>query len=431
MTHVPSYRPREREASSGPPGDGATPTAQAGPSMEGRKVALVHDWIEQIGGGERVVESLLGAFPQADLFTLFYDPRVVEGSELRHCEINASLLQRLPGIGRWYRYALPVLPLAIETFDVASYDIVISSSSSVAKGVITSGNQLHVSYVHSPARYVWDSGAHYPPRGMRRLAPVRVFEEWAKHRFRIWDRSASVSPDYLVANSSEVARRIRRAYGRPSEIIYPPVRVHEHTADGVRGDFLLYVGRLVPYKRVDLIVRACEKVGQPLVIVGTGPELPVLRKLAGPNTRLLGRVSDEEVRGLLASCKAFCYPGVEDFGIAMVEAQAAGAPVIAPRAGGALDILPGGTGVFMEDQSVDGFLTALRTLERDPIDPHACRSNAMRFGVDRFQKEMLALTRKGLLERGNPPQIAGPLVAGSAIGMDATPARLESGSQVD
>lgn len=356
------------------------------------KVAITHDWLTSYGGGERVVRELHGMFPDAPVYTAVYDPARVPAS-VREWDIRPSFLQRIPFAKRKYQLLLPLMPLAFEQFDMSGYDLVISSSSACAKGVITSPDAVNVCYCHTPTRYIWDLYHDYT-RGHRARALIAP----AAHLLRMWDRLSADRVDHFVANSYEVASRIRRHYRRDSELIYPPVDVDRIVPNGREAeDFYLVVARLVPYKRVDLAVQAANRLGKRLVVVGDGPEHRRLEALAGPTVEIRGWQSDEAVADLLARCRAFLFPGWEDFGISAVEAQAAGRPVIAYGRGGAIEtVVDGRTGVLFEEQTVESLAEAMLRCERSAFDPGVCRRNAERFGADVFRAQLGAAIERQL-----------------------------------
>jgi glycosyltransferase involved in cell wall biosynthesis len=299
---------------------------------------------------------------------------------------------------------LPLMPMAFEEFDLSAFDVVISASSACAKGVVTRPGTLHVCYSHTPCRYIWDL---YPEYTRGKL--LRPFFAPIAHWLRIWDRVSSDRVDHFIANSREVAGRIRRHYRRESEVIYPPVDTEAIRPSGKAAeDFYLVVSRLVGYKRVDLAVEAATRLGRRLVVVGRGPEMKRLRALAGPTVELRGWVDDAEVASLYARCRGFLFPGLEDFGIAPVEVQAAGRPVVAYARGGALEtVVDGVTGVLFEEQTVDSLADAILRLEALEIDPAHCRRNAERFDAQEFRRRVRAAIERersrALAERPGRP----------------------------
>jgi len=348
--------------------------------MENARVALVHDWLTGQRGGEKVLEVLAEIFPRATIFTLFH----FRGSQVESLErriIRTSFLQRLPFLKRRYRYYLPLFPLAVELFDLQDYDLVISSSHCVAKGAIPHPDALHISYIHSPVRYAWNQYFSYFSAG-RVSFPSRLLIPPIIHWLRVWDESSASRVDHFVANSANVARRIAKYYRRSADVIHPPVDTEFFSpADGTpRRNFFLIVSALVPYKRIDLAVDVFNRTGEPLKIVGGGPELSRLRKKARANIEFLGQVSSVELRSLYQEASALILPGEEDFGIAAVEAQACGTPVLAYGRGGATEsVIPGETGLFFPTLSSESLHEALDKLRSLTFNKSTLRSNAMRF----------------------------------------------------
>jgi glycosyltransferase involved in cell wall biosynthesis len=356
------------------------------------RVALVHDWLTGLRGGERVLEQLCQLYPGADVFTLVHVPGSCGPIIERH-HITTSFLQRMPLAQRRYRHYLPLFPLAIERLDLRGYDLVVSTSHAVAKGCRPPPGALHVSYVHTPMRYVWDQfDAYFGPgrAGPVTRAAARAVAPW----LRRWDVASTSRAQGLVANSRFVAERCRRLWGREVDaVVYPPVDVDRFQPGPEREDFALIVSALVPYKRVDLAVRAFGRAGRKLVIAGDGPELPRLRALAGPSVRLLGAVPSDELQRLYARAAFFVLPGEEDFGIAPVEAQAAGRPVLALSRGGALEtVVPDETGAFFAEPTEESLIAALPAIDRlaREADPARVRERALRFAAARFAPQLAA-----------------------------------------
>jgi len=362
------------------------------------RVAIVHYWLLNRRGGERVVEALCRLFPQADIFTLLCDPGALSPVLQEH-RVTTSFLQNLPGSRRWHRHLLPLMPLAVEQFDLRDYDLVISSESGPAKAVLTSPGTCHICYCHTPMRYAWDSYHEYKNRSG--LDPLRKSAfVLTTHYARLWDRAAADRVDYFAANSYNVARRIKKFYRRDAEVIYPPVDVSSGTLSRNHGDYYLVVGQLVAYKRADLAIEACERLGRPLRIVGNGEEYKHLRRLAGSKVIFLSGLTDDEVRAQYAQCRALIFPGEEDFGIVPVEAQAFGRPVIAFGKGGVRETvvpieagtMPSelATGVFFYERSVDSLCDAIlrfETFERR-MSPELIRAHAMQFDASVFSTAM-------------------------------------------
>lgn len=360
------------------------------------KVAVVHDWLVVSGGAEKVLQQIVECFPQADIFTLvdFLEDR----SCLRGRPVRSSFIQKLPFARKRYRGYLPLMPLAVEQLDLSAYDLIISSSYAVAKGVLTGPDQLHVSYVHSPIRYAWDLQHQYlREAGLAsgfRSALARVL----LHYIRGWDSRSANGVDYLISNSRFVARRIKKVYGRDATVIYPPVDVSKLPMRTEKEDFYFTASRMVPYKRMDLIVKAFSQTPERrLIVIGDGPEMRKIRAVAGSNVQILGYQPFEVLRDHLQRARAFVFAGEEDFGISIVEAQACGTPVIAFGKGGALESVVGlpkerATGVFFREQTEASLLSAVECFERNAhlIDAAYCRQNAERFTAERFKASLSA-----------------------------------------
>jgi glycosyltransferase involved in cell wall biosynthesis len=357
-------------------------------------VALVHDWLTGLRGGERVLEQLCLMYPDADVFTLVH-VRGASGPVIERHRIGTSFLQRLPLATRKWRHYLPLFPLAIERIDLSGYDLVVSTSHAVAKGCRPAPGALHVSYIHTPMRYVWDQFDAYFGPGRAGIV-TRAAAHAVAPALRRWDVASTARVHALVANSRFVAERIRRLWRREAAaVVYPPVDVARFApcAPALREDYALIVSALVPYKRVDLAVAAFSRLGRRLLVVGDGPELQRLRALAGPSVTLLGAAGAEALPDLYSRAAFFVLPGEEDFGIAPVEAQAAGRPVLAYGSGGALEtVVEGETGVFFPNINERSFINALPAIDRlaREADPHLIRQNALRFAQERFAGEMAA-----------------------------------------
>jgi glycosyltransferase involved in cell wall biosynthesis len=349
------------------------------------RVAVAHDWLVGYAGSERCVEEMLVAFPGAQLMTTVVEPSVVPPS-LRAAE--PSFLQRVPGTRRHHEWFLPLMPLAWRLAKPSpGVDVVISSSHACAKAVALSPGTPHLCYCHTPMRYAWDFDAEH----RRFPAPIRPLARVGMAWFRGWDRRTAVRVDRFVANSRAVAERIRRFYDRGADVIHPPVRTDFFTPDGERGDDFLFVGRLVSYKRADLVVEAFAELPYRLNVVGHGHLAARLRARATPNVRFLGEVDDAVLRDLYRSARALVFPAEEDFGIAMVEAQACGTPVIALAAGGALDIVePEATGWLLADQTVEAVRRGVERAAATELDSAAVRRHAERFSPERFRSELRA-----------------------------------------
>ena len=375
------------------------------------RLALVHDWLNQIGGAEDVLETLVGMFPGAPIYTSMYWPERMP-SAYRAWDIRTTWLDRLPGIYRYHQPYLPLYPLAFTRLDLSGYDVVLSNKSGFCHSVKTGGT-IHICYCLTPTRYVWGFDTYaaqeaLPPALRTALRPLIAV-------LRRWDYRAAQRVTHFIAISSEVQARIRRRYNRDAVIIYPPVDValfSPSTSSGpdpsvgsgrrpapVLGEYYLIVSRLIPYRRIDLAVRAFNQLGLRLLIVGDGRARSRLEALAGPNVTFLGRVPDEELPHLFAACRSYVLPGAEDFGIAPVQAQAAGRPVIAYGVGGALDtVVEGETGVFFREPTPEALAAAVRDFDPDAIDPLACRANAERFSVGVFKKKLNSFIEEALIQ---------------------------------
>jgi glycosyltransferase involved in cell wall biosynthesis len=362
------------------------------------RAAVVHDWLTVPGGSEKVVLRLLEMLPAADVFTSVYDPARWTGVLAGHA-VHASFLDRLPGARRAYPRLLPLMNAAFESFDLSDFDLVVSSSHSCAKNVLTRPDTLHVCYCHTPMRHAWD------PRFLRDeplSRPAAAAARLMLGRRRRTDLAGASRPDIFVANSDHVAARIGKYYRRDAVVIHPPVDVGPHLRRARREqDYYLVLGRVVPYKRVDLAVAACAMLGRPVKIAGTGRALPAAKAAAGPGSEFLGYVSDARLGDLLAGARALLFPGEDDFGIVPVEAQAAGVPVIAYRRGGARDsVVEGETGVFHDAQTAESLASAILEFEDLAFDERAIRDNARRFAPERFQREIAALIHDQAAVRG-------------------------------
>jgi glycosyltransferase involved in cell wall biosynthesis len=366
-------------------------------TVQRKSIALVHDWLESPGGGEAVLSSLLQLFPQAPVFTLVDFLSDAERRRLGDAVIHTSPLQRVPGAKRWFRYVAALHPRVVERLDTSPFDVVISISHSVAKGVRKRRGQTHICYCNSPARFAWRMAATYRHRAAAG-SPVRALvAHGVQARFRLWDIAASRNVDHFIANSSHIANAIRECYGREAAVIYPPVDVDRFASvgRGPRNDYVT-VSRLVPYKRLDILIDAFRRLqARRLTIIGDGPERRHLARDLPPNVVLAGRLGDDETAHAMGAARAFLFVAEEDFGIAPVEAQAAGTPVVAYRAGGTAETIRGldsalPTGVLFDAQTPDAIVDAIRRFEATSIDSAACRVNAARFAAPRFRAEMAA-----------------------------------------
>jgi len=361
------------------------------------KAAIVHDFFCNLGGSDQVAAVLHRLFPDAPVYTLLVSDRNRQGALLQGMDIRTSFVQRLPLARRRHEIYLPLFPLAVESFDLTGFDLVLSSSHACAKGVIPAPEALHICYCHTPARYAWDLSYLYARRVPRLL---RGYLALVMHRFRVWDLSTASRVDHFVANSRFVAQRIERYYRRSSTVIYPPVDTAHFTPGGKSGDYCLVVSRLTAYKQIDLAVKAFNRLGKPLWIVGDGPDRRRLQAMSGPNVRFLGALPREGVRDAMRGCQALIFPGKEDFGITPVEVQATGRPVIAYGGGGALEsVVDGVTGVLFGEQTAESLCEAVDTAAHLSFDQDAIRRHAIQFDREVFCTKMTTFIHDKWAER--------------------------------
>lgn len=373
----------------------ARPVEGSGAAARRPRVAIVHYWLVGVAGGEQVLRSLLNIYPDADVFTLIADEEVAR----KVCgdrRIVTSYLQKIPGATKMHRKLLPLMPGALENLDLSGYDLIVSSESGPAKGVLVPLGAKHVCYCHTPMRYLWDQ---FPEYRRESGLLVRWMMSALISRLRMWDFLSAARVDAFVANSHHVAKRIAQYYRRDSTVIAPPVDVDEfHLSDAV-DDYYLITGRHVGYKRIDLAIDACERLGRRLVVTGTGPDTESLKRRAGKNVTFVGQCSFAELKRYYARARAFLMPGEEDFGIAPVEAMASGRPVLAFAQGGALDtVIDGSSGILFAEQSVDGLCDAILRFEResDRFRPQAIRDHASAFSRARFEADFKAFVERQL-----------------------------------
>jgi UDP-N-acetylmuramyl pentapeptide phosphotransferase/UDP-N-acetylglucosamine-1-phosphate transferase/glycosyltransferase involved in cell wall biosynthesis len=391
LANLPSACVETEEATPEPPDE---PSVELGAAK--LRVAIVHDFLYTYAGAERVLEQILAVFPEADLFSLFDFLPPENRQFIRNKPVKTSFIQRMPFARRKHRLYLPLMPLAIEQMDVSAYDLVISSSYLAAKGVITRPSQLHICYCHTPARFAWDLQGQYLDqnrllRGVRSLVARTIL-----HYIRNWDVRTANGVDVFVTNSRFVGQRVEKVYRRRSTVVYPPVNTNRFTAHAAKEDFYFTVSRLVPYKRIDVIVEAFNRMpDKKLIIVGDGPEMEKLKARASPNVRLLGQQSAERLRRYLQLAKGFIFAAEEDFGIAPVEAQACGTPVLAFGRGGVLEsVIPGKTGYFFMDQTPQSIVEAMGHFEKIEWDYWAIRQHAENFSARHFRKQFRALVHR-------------------------------------
>ena len=359
------------------------------------KIALAHDWLNQMGGAENVLEQMVLLYPTAPIFTTIYGPSLMPDA-YRRWDIRTSRLNRAPAVHRHHQPYLPFYPAAVTSLNFDSYDIILSNKSGFIHGLRHRANQLHICYCLAPTRYVWDYESYAQREGFGRwLGPairpvIKRLQKWDFEAAQLTSKERSRGVDHFIAISKDIQDRIKRNYRRDSIIIHPPVDTDRfRPAKQPAGDYYFIVSRLIPYKRIDLAVRAMSRLKRRLIIVGEGRDRAKLEALAGPTVEFKGRLPGDDVVDLMAHCRAFIFPGYEDFGITPVEAQAAGRPVIAFARGGALDtVIPGKTGHFFYEQSVEALMTAVEQFESMSFDPDAIRKNAERFDNRRFRREL-------------------------------------------
>lgn len=351
------------------------------------KIAIAHDWLTNMGGAEKVVINFTELYPTAPIYTTVYNRHNLDSS-LQDINVKTTFLQKIRGANKKHQSLLPLMPIAWEQLDFNEYDVVLSSSSSCAKGLVTSPDTMHVCYCHTPMRYAWEFYNEYMEREKlgflkRKLIPIIM------NYIRIWDVISANRVDYFIANSENVAKRIRKHYRREALVIHPPVRASYFNISNVDENYFLIVSRLVPYKRVDLAVEAFNELGLPLVVIGGGPQEEYLKNIAKENVKILGRQSDEVIKDHYAKCRAFIFPGEEDFGITPLEAQASGRPVIAFGKGGALEtVVEGKTGVFFKNQTKEDLISSVEKFQEMSFDKQEIRNHALQFDEEVFKKRI-------------------------------------------
>jgi glycosyltransferase involved in cell wall biosynthesis len=374
------------------------------------RVALIHYWLVGMRGGEKVVEEICRIWPDADIFTHVYDASAISET-IRSHKVSTTFIQRLPAARRLYRKYLPLMPAALENLDLSSYDLIISSEAGPAKGILAEPSTMHICYCHSPMRYIWDQYGVYRDHA----DPItRAFFAALLPAFRMWDVASANRVDHFIASSSFIANRISKYYRRDAEVIHPPVDVERFSACDEIEDYYFCFGQLTAYKRFDLAVRAFTQLGKKLIVAGSGEEEKRLKSLAGPTVTFLGWQSDAEIERLLRHCRALIFPGVEDFGIAPVEAMASGRPVIGFGAGGILEtVIDGVTGKFFHEVSASALAQAVLEFEAclDIFDPKAIRAHSERFRNARFADEFRAAVMRQFSKSQRPTTLSNPRAA--------------------
>lgn len=358
------------------------------------KVAIIQDWLVAYGGAEKVLEQIVNIYPDADLFALFdFVPEDKRGF-IHNKKVKTSFLQKFPMAKTKYRSYLPLMPIAVEQFDFSQYDLVLSSSYAVAKGIITGPDQLHISYVHSPIRYAWDLTHQYLKESNLDKGLKSWIVKLILHYIRMWDTRTSFGVDKFIGNSKFISRRINKVYRRDSDVVYPPVDIDTFTLQTQKENFYMTASRMVPYKKIDLIVEAFSQMpDKKLIVIGDGPELKKIQSKAGTNVNMMGYQNNDVLKDYMQRAKAFVFAAEEDFGIVPVEAQACGTPVIAFGKGGSLETIENGrTGIFFDTQTSESIIEAVNTFESsNDFDPHYIRQNAERFSPERFRNEFQAI----------------------------------------
>lgn len=357
------------------------------------RIALVHDYLVQYGGAERVLECFAELFPYAPIYTLIYNKKLMHGV-LEGKNIKTSFIQKFPFSSKYHRVFPQFMPSAIEQFDLSDYDIVLSDSSSYAKSVITKPGTLHICYMHTPMRYAWDDCQKYT-QDFYFPDPIKKIIPFFMTYIRIWDRLSVDRVDKLIANSNFVAKRIKKYYKKDSAVIYPPVNYNDFYISDKTKNYFLMVGRLIAYKRFDIAIKAFNNLGINLKIIGRGPELKRLKRMAGPNIEFLGRVSDKDLSKYYSECQAFVFPQEEDFGIVAIEAMTSGRPVIAYRGGDIPEHMEDGkTGIFFEEQKSEDIVEAVKKFQKIKFDP-----NYIRKGTEKFDKSVFKAKIKEYINR--------------------------------
>ena len=362
------------------------------------KKALIHDWFSTYAGAEKCVESFTDIWDDFEIYSLIdFLSDTDRDKILKGKRAHTSFIQKLPFAKDKYRNYLPLFPLAIERFDLSGYDVVLSSSHAVAKGVLTHSNQLHIAYVHTPIRYAWDLYHQYLRESGLDRGLKGALAKYFLHKIRLWDASTANRVDHYVANSRYIARRIKKTYGKPSDVIYPPVDVDKFTLREAKEEFYLTASRMVPYKKIDLIVEAFSQTDKKLLVIGDGPDMAKIKSKAGKNVELLGFADDETMADLMGRAKAFVFAAEEDFGITPVEAQACGTPVICFGRGGAREtVIDGESGLYFMEQNAKELLAAVAKFEQnyDKFEPTKIRENSLKFSRARFEAEIKSYVEK-------------------------------------
>ena len=365
------------------------------------KVAIIQEWLTTMGGSEKVVQAIAEIYPQADIFALVADKKLVQELGFSERRITTSLIQKMPFGLKKYKTYLPLFPFAIEQFDLREYDLIISSSHAVTKGVLTNNEQLHITYCHSPIRYAWDLHHQYLEEEGLGFGLKGLLARYFLHRIRIWDFISSNRPDFYVSNSNFIAKRIFKVYKQPATTIYPPIEIEDFKLEINKEDYYVTSSRMVPYKKIDLIVEAFSKMPEKkLVVIGDGPDYNKIKAKAGANITFTGYLPFKALIEKLQKAKAFVFAAIEDFGMLPVEAQACGTPVIALGKGGSLETVKDGlTGVLFPDQTVASLIDGVLRFEQQEFDPLAIRAHAETFGKALFKAKFEGFVNEKLADK--------------------------------
>lgn len=364
--------------------------------MKKIKVAIIQEWLTTMGGSEKVVKAISEIFPEADIFALVVNKDLIKTLGFENKNVKSSIIQKLPFAKKKYRAYLPLFPFAIEQFDLRDYDIVISSNHAVSKGVLTNNDQLHITYCHSPIRYAWDLHHQYLEEEGMGFGIKGLAARYFLHRIRMWDWMSSRRPDYFISNSNFIGKRIEKVYQRESVTIYPPIEVESFTLETLKDDYFVTSSRMVPYKKIDLIVEAFSKMpDKKLIVIGDGPDFKKIQAKAASNIEFKGYLPFDELIKYLQKAKAFVFAAIEDFGMLPVEAQACGTPVIAYGKGGSIETVKHGvTGILYKEQNVNSIINAIQEFENATFDPVVIRSHAENFGSEIFKDKFLSFVKE-------------------------------------
>ena len=367
------------------------------------KTAIVVDWLVVYAGAERVIEQMIACFPDADIFAVIDFLPEDQRAFLQGKKVTTTFIQKMPWAKRFYRHYLPLMPLAIEQLDLSAYDVILSSSHAVAKGVMTGPDQLHISYVHSPIRYAWDLQHQYLQESHLDKGLKSWLARYLLHRIRLWDYASAARVDHFLCNSHYIARRIEKVYRRSATVIYPPVDVENSIFSTQKENYYVTASRMVPYKKMPLIAEAFKAMPEKrLIMIGDGPELERVKAVQAPNVEILGYQSAASLQHYLSKACGFVFAGIEDFGIVLVEALASGTPVIAFGQGGAMEIVTEKTGVLYSQQTVPAIIDAIQRFEQASINSEECAASAKKFSVDKFKQQFKDFVSHAIQQKFQP-----------------------------